>query len=100
VTALNSALAARNLAVAIASIALLPMLANAQSSPFDTGATGAVAFALRIATPVAILSVIGAGVAALVGRISWGWAIGGILGIAIIFGSPQIVAWVRGMFGV
>jgi len=25
---------------------------------------------------------------------------GAILGIAIAFGAPQIVAWVRGMFGV
>jgi len=28
-----------------------------------------------------------------------GWCIGAILGIAIAFGAPQIVTWVRGMFG-
>jgi type IV secretion system protein VirB2 len=32
--------------------------------------------------------------------LSWGWCIGAILGIAIAFGAPQIVSWVRGMFGV
>lgn len=85
-----------------AAIVLLsvPMLALAQQSPFDTGANSLVTFALAIATPVAILVVIGAAIAAAVGRISWGWVIGCIVGIAAIFGSPQIVAWIRGMFGV
>lgn len=77
-----------------------PMLASAQQSPFDTGANSLVTFALAIATPIAILVVIGAAIAAAVGRISWGWVIGAIVGIAAIFGSPQIVAWIRGMFGV
>lgn len=30
-------------------------------------------------------------------RMSWGWCIGAILGIAIAFGAPQIVTWVRGI---
>lgn len=77
-----------------------PMLAAAQQSPFDTGANSLVDFALAIATPIAILVVIGAAIAAAVGRISWGWVVGAIVGIAAIFGSPQIVAWIRGMFGV
>lgn len=86
---------------AAAAMALaLPALASAQQSPFDTGANSLVNFALAIATPVAILVVIGAAVAAAVGRISWGWVAGIIIGIAAIFGSPQIVAWIRGMFGV
>jgi type IV secretion system protein VirB2 len=37
---------------------------------------------------------------AMANRISWGWCFGAILGIAIAFGAPQIVTWVRGMFGV
>jgi len=78
----------------------LPALVVAQQSPFDTGANSLVTFALAIATPVAILVVIGAAIAAAVGRISWGWVVGCIVGIAAIFGSPQIVAWIRGMFGV
>ena len=79
---------------------VIPFVAHAQQSPFDTGANSLVTFALAIATPIAILVVIGAAIAAAVGRISWGWVVGCIVGIAAIFGSPQIVAWIRGMFGV
>ena len=87
---------------ALAAIAMyaIPFIAHAQQSPFDTGANSLVTFALAIATPIAILVVIGAAIAAAVGRISWGWVVGCIVGIAAIFGSPQIVAWIRGMFGV
>ncbi|MET0659374.1 MAG: TrbC/VirB2 family protein [Steroidobacteraceae bacterium] len=79
---------------------LFPVVAAAQQSPFDTGANSLVTFALTIATPIAILVVIGAAIAAAVGRISWGWVVGCIVGIGAIFGSPQIVGWIRGMFGV
>ena len=37
---------------------------------------------------------------AMANRISWGWCIAAIMGIAISFGAPQIVTWVRGMFSV
>jgi type IV secretory pathway VirB2 component (pilin) len=57
-------------------------------------------FALTIATPIAVLIVIGLSIAAAVGKISWGWVIGAIVGIAAIFGAPQIVAWIRSLFGV
>jgi type IV secretory pathway VirB2 component (pilin) len=84
----------------LAAILILPSTAFAQASPFDTGASSLVSFALTIATPIAILIVIGLAIAAAVGRIAWGWVIGAIVGIAAIFGSPQIVAWIRSMFGV
>lgn len=86
--------------VAFVVLLIAPVLAWAQQSPFDTGANSLVTFALAIATPIAILVVIGAAIAAAVGRISWGWVVGCIVGIAAIFGSPQIVAWIRGMFAV
>lgn len=79
---------------------VVPVLAVAQQSPFDTGANSLVTFALAIATPIAILVVIAAAIAAAIGRISWGWVVGCIVGIAAIFGSPQIVGWIRGMFAV
>jgi type IV secretory pathway VirB2 component (pilin) len=79
---------------------VLPSIALAQASPFDTGASSLVNFALTIGTPIAILIIIGLAIAAAVGRIAWGWVIGAIVGIAAIFGSPQIVAWIRSMFGV
>ena len=79
---------------------LLPNAAFAQSSPFNTGATSLLSFALTIATPIAALIVIGLAIAAAVGKVAWGWVIGAIVGIAAIFGAPQIVTWIRGLFAV
>ena len=76
------------------------MLALAQTSPFQTGATALEADILTIATPVAIILIMVLGVVAATGRISWGWPISALVGIAVIFGAPQIVDWTRGMFGV
>ena len=78
----------------------LPDVALAQASPFSTGATSFQTNFLSILTPVAVIAVMGLGVAALFGRISWGWAVGGVAGIVLVFGAPQIVTWVRGMFSV
>lgn len=78
----------------------LPRAALAQASPFLTGATALESNILAWLTPIAIILVMVLGGMAMASRISWGWCIGAILGIAIAFGAPQIVAWVRGMFGV
>jgi type IV secretion system protein VirB2 len=75
-------------------------LALAQASPFMTGATALQTNILAWLTPVAIILVMVLGGMAMANRLSWGWCIGAILGIAIAFGAPQIVTWVRGMFGV
>lgn len=77
-----------------------PSLALAQASPFLTGATALESNILAWLTPIAIILVMVLGAMAMANRISWGWCIGAIIGIAIAFGAPQIVAWVRGMFGV
>ena len=76
-----------------------PDLAMAQASPFMTGATSLQSNLLAWLTPVAIILVMVLGGMAMANRVSWGWCIGAILGIAIGFGAPQIVTWVRGMFG-
>jgi type IV secretion system protein VirB2 len=81
-------------------LVLAAVPAFAQTSPFDTGANGLVSFALTIGTPIAVLIIIGLAIAAAVGKMSWGWVIGAIIGIAAIFGSQQIVAWIRSLFGV
>lgn len=78
----------------------MPALATAQSSPFMTGATALQTNILAWLTPVAIILVMVLGAMAMAARMSWGWCIGAILGIAMAFGAPQIVTWVRGMFGV
>lgn len=72
----------------------------AQSSPFETGANSLVTEFIAIATPIAILLVMGLGIAAATGRISWGWPLLVLLGIGIVFGAPQIVSWGRAIFGV
>ena len=79
----------------------VPGMSMAQAtSPFMTGATSLQTNILAWLTPVAIILVMVLGGMAMANRMSWGWCIGAILGIAIAFGAPQIVTWVRGMFGV
>ena len=86
--------------LAIVSV-LSPDFALAQStSPFLTGANSLQTNILAWLTPVAIILIMVLGGMAMANRISWGWTIGAILGIAIGFGAPQIVTWVRSMFGV
>jgi len=88
------------LAIHIGLCASLPETALAQASPFMTGATALQTNILAWLTPIAIILVMVLGGMAMANRMSWGWCLGAILGIAIAFGAPQIVTWVRGMFGV
>lgn len=82
-------------------LAVAPALALAQAaSPFMTGATALQTNILAWLTPIAIILVMALGAMAMANRMSWGWCLGAIVGIAIAFGAPQIVTWVRGMFGV
>jgi type IV secretion system protein VirB2 len=81
-------------------IMVAPDEAMAQASPFMTGASSLQTNILAWLTPVAIILIMVLGGMAMANRMSWGWCIGAILGIAIGFGAPQIVTWVRGMFGV
>lgn len=84
----------------VALVIFNPDLAMAQASPFMTGASSLQTNILAWLTPVAIILVMVLGGMAMANRVSWGWCIGAILGIAVGFGAPQIVTWVRGMFGV
>jgi type IV secretion system protein VirB2 len=78
-----------------------PLLAVAQAtSPFLTGATSLQTNILAWLTPIAVILVMALGAMAMANRLAWGWCLGAILGIAIAFGAPQIVTWVRSMFGV
>ena len=78
----------------------VPDIALAQESPFLTGAESLQSNILAWATPIAVILVMVLGFMAMSNRISWGWPIGAIIGIAVIFGAPQIVTWIRGMFAV
>jgi type IV secretion system protein VirB2 len=86
-------------------LALMAMVAAsapvlAQTSPFLTGATALQSNILAWLTPIAVILVMVLGAMAMANRISWGWCIAAIIGIAIAFGASQIVTWVRGLFGV
>jgi type IV secretion system protein VirB2 len=93
------ALSLPSLVVCLACLTL-PDLAFAQSSPFQTGANSLVTNAIAIATPFAVLAIMVLAVVAMSGRISWGWPIGAVVGICVLFGAQQIVTWARGLFGV
>jgi type IV secretion system protein VirB2 len=93
----------RHVALCVSLLVMLSSVATvvfAQASPFATGATAFQTNFLTILTPVAVIAVMALGVAAWFNRISWNWAAGGALGILLVFGAPQIVAWVRGLAGV
>jgi len=85
---------------AVAATVGTPTTAMAQSSPFLTGATALQSNIVSWLTPIAVILIMVLGGMAMANRMSWGWCMGAILGIAIAFGAPQIVTWVRGMFGV
>ncbi|MGY2186246.1 TrbC/VirB2 family protein [Pseudomonas fluorescens] len=78
---------------------IFPAFAMA-ANPFTTGATGLSSETLAILTPVAGIAVMVVGALALFGKIHWVWLLGTIVGIVLLFGSDQIVTWVRGLFGV
>ena len=87
-------------ALIVALAACAPEICLAQASPFMTGASALQTNIVAWLTPIAIILIMALGGMAMANRMSWGWCIGAILGIAIAFGAPQIVTWVRGMFGV
>ena len=97
---LSGILARTALQALLVLVLLLPGLAVAQASPFLTGANALQTNILAWLTPIAVILVMVLGGMAMANRISWGWCIGAIIGIAIAFGAPQIVTWVRGMLGV
>jgi type IV secretory pathway VirB2 component (pilin) len=86
--------------VLFSTLSLMPSLLLAQASPFLTGANSLQTNILAWATPIAVILVMVLGIMAMANRISWGWPIAAIVGIAVVFGAPQIVTWIRGMFGV
>jgi type IV secretion system protein VirB2 len=96
---LRSRAAGSRLLIAATLSGLVPAATQAQS-PFLTGATALQTNILAWLTPIAVILVMVLGAMAMANRMSWGWCLAAILGIAIAFGAPQVVTWVRGMFGV
>ena len=83
-----------------ASLLMVPTLVSAQESPFLTGANALQSNILAWMTPIAIILIMILGGMAMANRMSWAWCLCAVLGIAIVFGAPQIVTWVRSLFGV
>ena len=79
-------------------LALVPALAFGQANVFEQGATNLITELTLFALPFAIIAVMAVGILAAIGRVSWGWPISVLLGIALLFGAPQIVGWVRNIF--
>jgi hypothetical protein len=70
------------LSLALAVALPQPAFAQAATSPFLTGATALESNILAWLTPIAIILVMVLGGMAMANRISWGWCVGAILGIA------------------
>ncbi len=79
--------------------ALAPELALA-GSPFATGAQATQQQLTSILTPIAAVAVMVSGAMAWFGRLSWWWMVAVVIGTVLVFGGPQIVSWIRGLFGV
>ncbi|WP_298703877.1 TrbC/VirB2 family protein [uncultured Variovorax sp.] len=85
--------------VVVALGALAPELVLA-GSPFATGAQATQQQLTSILTPIAAVAVMVTGAMAWFGRLSWWWMVAVVIGTVLVFGGPQIVSWIRGMFGV
>lgn len=79
--------------------ALLPAIALG-GSPFATGANATQQQLVAILTPLAAVAVMVSGAMAWFGRLSWWWMVAVVIGTVLVFGGPQIVSWIRGLFGV
>lgn len=78
---------------------ICPDLALA-ASPFAGGTETLKSDLVTMLTPVAGIGVIALGALCLFGKISWWWLVGFIIGVVLIFGADQMVAWMRSAFGV
>lgn len=79
--------------------AVLPAVAFG-GSPFATGANATQQQLVAILTPLAAVAVMVSGAMAWFGRLSWWWMVAVVIGTVLVFGGPQIVSWIRGLFGV
>jgi type IV secretion system protein VirB2 len=85
--------------LSLGALALIPVLAFA-AAPFTAAASGLTTDVMTIITPLAGLAVIVIGLLALINVIHWAWLGGALIGMGLIFGNAQVVAWFRGLMGV
>ena len=80
-------------------VAVAPEMALA-ASPFSTAATAFKADAVVILQIGAFIAVMAVGILCACGKIHKGWLAGCVLGIILIFGAEQFIAFIRGAAGV
>ena len=77
---------------AIVGLFIMVMPEMAMAAPWDGAAQKVIAiFTGGFARSLAIIAVMGLGIAAWAGKLSWQWAINIILGIVLVFGAAAIV---------
>ena len=54
---------------------------------------------MNFLSPLAGIVIIGLGVGAWMGKVSWSWCISFVLGMILVFGHVQILSWLRSLFG-
>jgi type IV secretory pathway VirB2 component (pilin) len=77
----------------------VPGFAFAQAGPFG-GTAQLPAIFLTIGGPFATVALMASAILAGMDQISWRWFWGIVLCIVLFFGAPQIVTWIRSIFGV
>lgn len=78
------------IAFALMVCAVLPL--DAMAMPWDSAGSRVLEiFTGGLSRTVAVCAVIGCGIAGLMGKLSWDWAIKIVIGIVLIFGSATIV---------
>lgn len=84
--------------MALSLVASIPELAIAQTTggnPWDSTARNVLGmFTGGMSRTIAILAVTACGIAAVVGKLSWDWAIKIIIGIVLIFGAAKFVDYI------
>ncbi len=87
-------------AILFVSLMIVGDAALAQAAKFASGGNQMKSDLISILTPIFGIGIIGAGIAAWFGKISWYWFVGLIVGAILVFGNDSIVQMIRGWFSV
>lgn len=88
-------------ALLVAFVGMLLMYPElALADPFSAGAKSLKRDIIELLTPVIGLAIIGLGIACSMGKISWWWLGGAVVGTILVYGHEQIISWIRTAFGI
>lgn len=77
--------------VLVAAVVMVPQLAHAQGQPWESAAKKTYDLIMSIARWVAVIAVVGCGLAAIFGKLSYEWAGKIVIGLVLIFGGTYLV---------